>query len=324
MKGNKKNEAANGPQSDQGKEVTPKDKSRCSERGTLMMFDKNLVVSCVFSAFVSVAIVFIMMSATLSRYESKTQVIYENYDIIDTKIKLINDSVSNLLNSVDSIKSDRQSEKDSMSYIYTTLSSLQKDIDIVKKDLRIDQDTTEVSLKKLPSEKISFIEAFENLVKDGAPFDNFLDSYADKINMGKYKSSKPLMKFAKQSVKSNSDLKKDFDSVGFAIFKIEFSESFWEKQKRLVKEKISKAIQIKKTNEVENQETEESQRATFEFARESFFDGKLTESLERLKNLPIDEQIYVDLVENLRVRYFLKNAFEEFKEEFVKVESKVE
>ena len=286
------------------------------------LLDKKLITGCAVSAIVSVITVFVVMKIGLNYHEEKIQRISENYESINSKVKSIVESISDLNSSLDSLKSDLKNGKESSSYIYTSLSSLQNDISVIKDKLNIDTDEIEDSIKKLPSEKSSFIESFENLIKDGSPFDSFLESYADKIDMKKYQTAVSVVKLSQQNIKSLSDLKKDFVSVGFSAFQTKFSESFWEKQKRIIKEKISEAIKIRKTDDKAETINESlSDKSKFEKAGKLLSDGKLAESVKILESLKIENEDLGSLISDIRKRQNLENAFFEFKKEFIETEN---
>lgn len=289
---------------------------------SINFFDKKMMAGCAFSAVVAVASVFIIMKIGMNYHEEKIQELTENYASIDTRVKGLSESISVLNSSIESIKADFKEGKESSSYIYTSIASLQKDLSNIKKDLHIKADDIEDSVKKLPSEKISFIESFENLVKDGAPFDSFLDSYSEKIDMKKYASSNEILKFKKSNTKSEASLKKDFESVGASVFEKSFDESFWEKQKRVIKEKIVNAVKIRKTDEkAEAIDESLDDKSLFEKASEFIADGEFEKSLAALEKIKMEHKDLSSLISDVKKRVELDRNFEEFKKEFIGAET---
>ena len=289
---------------------------------SINFFDKKMMAGCAFSAVVAVASVFIIMKIGMNYHEEKIQELTENYASIETKVKGLSESISLLNSSIESIKTEFKDRKENSSYIYTSLASLQKDLSNIKKELHIKTDDIEDSVKKLPSEKISFIESFENLMKDGAPFDSFLESCSEKIDMKKYASSSEILKFKKSNIKSGDSLKKDFESVGIAVFEKSFDESFWEKQKRVIKEKIVNAVKIKKTDEKAEIMNENLDNKTlFEKASEFIVDGEFEKSLEVLEKIKTENKNISSLISDIKKRVDLEKAFKEFKKEFIESET---
>lgn len=284
--------------------------------------DKKLIAGCVLSAVVSVLTVFVIMKVGLNYHEEKIQAIAENYASLDTRIKSVVESIADLNSSIESLKLEWKDAKEHSSYLYTNLSALQKDVSIIKEKLGITEGNSNDITKKLSSEKGTFIESLDNLVKEGAPFDTVLESYREKIDMKEYSTSEILVKYANQNTKSLAELKKDFASVGYDIFKTNFEESFWEKQKRIIKEKISEAIKIRKNDESENSVdySSLSDKEKFEKAGNLLSDQKYAESIKILSSLKIDNEDLGLLITNIKKRQGLEEAFSEFKKEFMEIE----
>ena len=285
--------------------------------------DKKLIMGCGVSALVSVITVFVIMKMGLNYHEQKIQSIAENCASIETRVKSIVETISDLNSAMDSLKSEWKEEKEHSSYLYTSISSLQNDVAVIKEKLNIDTAQSEDSVKKLSSEKGAFIDSFEKLIKDGAPFDSFLDSYCDKIDMKKYQTTDELIKFSKQNVKSLADLKKDYASVGYTIFQSNFEESFWEKQKRVIKEKISEAIKISKNDdnsEVNDDSSKLSDKAKFEKVGKLISDEKYSDAVKLLESLKIENDDLGTFTANVKKRLNLEAAFFEFKKEFIEME----
>ena len=285
--------------------------------------DKKLIISCAASALISVVTVFIIMKIGLNYQEAKIRSVADTCSSLEARMKSISESMTDLNASIDSLKSEWKESKEHSSYLYTNLSSVQKDIALIKDRLNL-TDKTEDNVKKLSSDKGSFIESFENLIKEGAPFESFLASQQDKIDMTKYRTSSELIKYAKQDVKSISDLKKDFDSVGYSLFKTKFEESFWERQKRIIKEKISEAIKIKKDDENSKSEVvseNASDKKKFEEAGKLLSDAKYSEAVKIFESLKIENEDLSDLISAIKKRQALEEAFAEFKKEFMEMEN---
>jgi hypothetical protein len=179
----------------------------------------------------------------------------------------------------------------------------------------------DVDLKNLSSEQITFLESFEALVNEGAPFVGFLKSHEEKINIEKYGSGKELKEFASKKVPSVSDLKKEFLNVGQSEFGISLNETFWEKQKRIIKEKIVNSVKITDSDaedekNVVSKNGAQDDKLIFTEASERIKAGKIEEALVVLEKI---EQHHPDLnkfMKNAKQRVALVKAFAEFKKEF--------
>ncbi len=295
--------------------------SKTNEKFFNDIFNKRFWISCAFCVLISACSVFIILKIGLNYHDKQIDDLCENYITIDSRLKSVGDSISELTSAMENLRSDWKIGKESSSYIYKTLSSLQKDVSIIKTHLHIDNVDSDDSIKKLPSAKSSFIEAFENLIKEGVPFDSFLESYSDKIDLKKYQMSNDIIKFSKLTIKPISDLKKDITAIGYRLFQTKISESFWEKQKRMLKEKFSEIIKIKKTDEnAKSIPQDYSDKQKFEKADKFLSDGDFEKSLEFLEEIKLENEDLGELISNIRKRIDLEKAFENFKKEFLNLE----
>ncbi len=286
--------------------------------------DKKLAMACAASTLVSVCTVFVIMKIGLSYNDEKIQSVAESNAMFGAKIATLAETIKDLNTELEAIKSEWKSSKENSSYIYTTLSSLQKDISVIKEKLNIDSELADEQTKQLSPEKKTFIDSFENLIKDGAPFDSFLETNKNKIDMTKYKSAEALVKFSTQNIKSLADLKKDYANVGATIFKTNFEESFWERQKRVIKEKISEAIKIRKFDEESSPVGDsDSDKTKFEKAGKFLSDEKYAEAIKILKLVKIEDENLDNFLVDLKKRQGLEEAFCAFKKEFIDIEANV-
>ncbi|MDR0942009.1 MAG: hypothetical protein LBM19_00075 [Holosporales bacterium] len=287
------------------------------------LFNKNLATSCILCVLISAITSFVVIKVGLNHQDEKMQDIIENYNSIDSKVKAATELISSINATLNSIRADLKSNKDDLSYMYTSLSSLQKDMIAIKKELHMTTENSDDIIKKLPSDKASFIESFENLIKDGVPFDSFIESNSSQIDMQKYASSNELMGFGRQKIKSINDLEKDFAAVGLKVFNVKTSESFWEKQKRFIKKKFSEMITIRNTSAKEEKiDKTQDDKELYEIASKQFLDGKIEDSLAALEKIKIENEELSVLISGMRKRVDLDKAFVKFKKEFVEVESK--
>ena len=289
-----------------------------------IFWGKRLVIACLVSSAISIVSVFIFVKSGTTYQNEKFQELEDNCKSFENKIMTITDNIAKIETTIGAISSEWKSTKENSSYLYTTISSLQKDINTIKEKLNIETEKVDEQTEKLPPEKRAFLEAFETLIKDGAPFESFLESNSVKIDMTKYHTSKNLLKLSKQNIKSLTDLKKDYSAVGNELFKSNFEESFWERQKRLIKEKISEAIKIRrfdKDSTPKDDATSDSERSKFEKAGQFLSDGKYADSVKMLDSIKTENEVFGNFITDMKKRLLLEETFDEFKKEFLQIES---
>ena len=285
---------------------------------------KRLVVACLVSSAISIVTVFILVKSGTTYQNEKFQELEDNCKSFENKIMTITDNIAKIEATIETISSEWRSTKENSSYLYTTISSLQKDVNAIKEKLNLETEQVDEQTGKLPPEKRAFLEAFETLIKDGAPFESFLESNLTKIDMTKYHSSKDLLKLSKQNIKSLTDLKKDYSAVGNEVFKTNFEESFWERQKRLIKEKISEAIRIRKFDKdstPKDESNSDSDITKFEKAGQFLSDGNYADAVKMLNSIQTENEAFGNFLTDIKKRLLLEETFEEFKKEFLQIES---
>ena len=273
---------------------------------------------------ISIVTEFIFVKSGTTYQNEKFQELEDNCKSFENKIVTITDNIAKIESTLESISSEWKSTKENSSYLYTTVSSLQKDVNTIKEKLNIETEKVDEQTEKLAPEKRAFLEAFETLIKDGAPFESFIESNSAKIDMTKYHSSKELIKLSKQNVKSLADLKKDYSAAGNAVFKTNFEESFWERQKRLIKEKISEAIKIRKFDKDSTPKDEvnlDSDRTKFEKAGLFLSDGKYADAVKMLDSIKTENEVFGKFLTDTKKRLLLEETFDDFKKEFLQIES---
>ena len=285
--------------------------------------DKKLIMACVLSALVSVGTVLVMTQISQNYHDKEIQSLVEDNMALESKINSINETLEALDSKIDGVKTECKSSKENSAYIYTTLSSLQKDISIIKMKLNIQNERRDDKPVNLTPEKKVFIDSFENLIKDGAPFDSFLEANKNKIDMTKYKTADNLIKFSPKNIKSLSDLKKDYVNVGSAVFNTNFEESFWERQKRKIAEKISEAITIRKFDAKSSpiSDSADNDKTKFEKAGKLLTDEKYEETINLLNSTKIENESFGNFLIELKKRWNLEKAFLDFKTEFMEKEA---
>ncbi|MDR1476265.1 MAG: hypothetical protein LBI20_03020 [Holosporales bacterium] len=277
------------------------------------------------SVFLSIACAFVALKIWINHYERNVQSVSDRCDSLENRIKIITDSVSEICDKIETISSELKSNKSNSSYIYTSIASLQKDVESIKNETNIGNNHDDEASKTLSPEKKEFIEAFENLIRDGAPFEAFLTTHAEKIDMKKYATSSEIIPFSEMSVKSAQSLKKAFTSVSMSVFNTVVEESFWEKKKRLIKEKILDAFKLWKTDE-QNESTrlwpDDDDKSLFTAAHEASKEGNFEKAFELLAKIDVQNKEFNELKLDIKKRSDLEKAFQHFKLEFIEAENK--
>ncbi|MDR2598176.1 MAG: hypothetical protein LBC25_00370 [Holosporales bacterium] len=286
---------------------------------------KSLWVYLLLAICVSAGCTLVILKIWTNRYELDIQNATSRCDLLENKIKAISDSVSDTFNKIDDIMMELKSSKESSSYIYTSIASLQKDVECIKNEINIKINHDDDISKTLPPEKKEFIESFENLVKDGAPFAAFIAAHSEKIDMKKYATGNEIMKFSEMTIKSAQSLWKAFASISVAVFDTVVEESFWEKQKRIIKEKILGAFKIWKKedgDEAARISSDTDDKSLFTMALGAAKDGDFEKSLEILEKIDVKNEELSTLMLDMKKRADLEKTFRRFKTDFIESESK--
>lgn len=283
--------------------------------------NKKLFICFILSALLSASITFSIMKVGLSYRDERIVAMQNQLDTCTSKVHSINTAIDNITNDLESVKTDVKNTKESSSDSLVRLAGLIKDIQNIKGILNISDDTKEnndaADLNSLPSEKREFIESFENLIKDGVPFSNFIE----KIDTTKYKTVDNLMKFKDSNVKSVENIKKDFAAISASVFGNQGKESFWQKQFRIFKERISNAIRLESSDgKIKNLGNNLEDKVLFEKAQSYINNNQLSESLEVLNKIKSTNENITTLKSDLSNRIELNTAFGAFKTEFLENE----
>ena len=281
----------------------------------------KMFVCLVLSSLISILATFSVMKVGFSYRDERIVEIQKQLELYKNKVQSISTILDTVTNDLDNIKNDVKTNKESSSDSLVRLAGLLKDVQNIKNTLNITNDVhqnlTEENLNNLSSEKREFIEAFENLIKDGVPFSNFIE----KIDTKKYVNIDKLLAFKDTNVKSLETLKKDFAAIGISVFGNQAQESFWQKQFRIFKEKISNAIRIESSNgKIQTLGNDLDDKVLFENAQSYINNNKLEESYELISKIKSNNENISTLKSDLSNRIELNKAFEQFKIEFIESE----
>ena len=304
--------------------ITKYCKKLCSSDSSL---ENKLFLCFILSSVLSVATMFSFMKVSLSFRDERIIEVQSQLESYKSKIHSISTSLDSLTNDFDSIKNEVKANKESNSNGLVRLANVLKDIQNIKATLNISSDsqpaTKEDNLNNLPSDKREFIENFENLVKDGVPFSNFIE----KIDIKKYNSVKELIKYKDINVKSIESLKKDFAAISTSVFGSQAKESFWQKQFRIFKEKVSNFIRIESSDgKIHNLGNNLDDKVLFENAQ-SCVNNCSNDNWDRLAECNAYISKMKSKNENISIlkaevsnRLGLNKAFKQFKKEFIEKE----
>ena len=285
-------------------------------------FGSKLFICLILSSLLSVSTMFSFMKVSFSYRDETIVDMKSQLDEYKGKVQSISTTLDTVTNDLENIKNDIKNNKESSSNSLVRLANLLKDVQIIKNALNISNDsqpnTKEEDLNSLPSDKREFIESFENLIKDGVPFSDFIE----KIDTTKYKSIKELLAFKDKNVKSIESLKKDFTAIASSVFGNQGQESFWQKQFRIFKEKISNAIRVESSNgKIQTLGNNLDNKGLFEKAQSCINNNRVEEACELINKIKLDKENITMLKSDLLNRTALNKAFAKFKTEFIKMET---
>ena len=286
-------------------------------------YQNKLFVCFILSASLSISAMFSIMKVSLSYRDERIVEIQNQLESCKNKVQSISATIDSLANDLDSIKNDVKNSKESSSNGLVRLAGLLKDIQNIKNVLNLSNDqqtnSKEENLNDLPSDKREFIETLENLVKDGVPFSNVVE----KIDKSKYTTINNLLKFKDTNVKSIESLKKDFSAISASAFGNNKKESFWQKQFRIFKEKISDAVRIESSSDkIQNLGNSLDDKVLFEKAQSYINNSKVNEAYELLSKIKSNNKDIVTLKSDLLQRAELDKVFKHFKQEFIEKEAR--
>ncbi|MDR0630653.1 MAG: hypothetical protein LBF70_01300 [Holosporales bacterium] len=284
--------------------------SKVSENYKSLLFNKKFIIICSWSVCISIIFGFFTLKIWLKHSDEKINIINNDIAQINNQNIAIDNTISKIDEEIKTIKLDVKTNKDNFNYLKTSIAAIKKELDIIKIELNSKNKEHDESINPSPDHK-NFLEALEKCVSDGTPFADLIASYKHKININNYNYGAELIRFCNETIKTLNTLKEDFLNIGSYTFKTKFKESFWKKQKRLIKEKILNAIRFNKPNKSFDDKT------LFEMANNALTDGNIELALEYLKKINIKNNKIDLLINDLKKRHELNIAFAEFKKEFI-------
>lgn len=272
----------------------------------------SAVLCCAIIASATILFAHVMFFRADERLAAVESTTLEN----DAKVRNLKEIANNIETNINSIKEEINNNKENVAYVYTKIAAIQKDIAIIKDKLHIENAQANTDVKKMRADDVNFIDALESLVMEGAPFADFIKQQKKRNILAKYASWKALNRFANDKIDSLQELQKDFVNIAQSEFGITINESFWEKQKRVIKEKIMNVMRIKKGNP-DDDKPDLDDHSLLLNAASCINDGNIKESMEFLKNLKKRSDVMEKFIKKAEKRIQLNDAFYEFKTEFV-------
>lgn len=272
---------------------------------------KHAVLCCVIIAIVmilSVSVIFFRNEERLSIVETS---IVEN----ESNIKSIGGLIAKLETDLNNIQEESVNNKNDLSYIYAKIDDIQNDIKTIKQKLKINDKSENNKVQKMRDEDIAFLKELETLVIEGKqPFSLLFEKYKNKDKVIRCNSWKKLSKY--KNVKSIDDLKKEFEKIADSEFGVTVNESFWEKQKRVIKEKIMSAIRIKKDGK-DKKIVEKNKSDIIVDIADCLENGDIKRAIELLDKIDSKSKSIKDFIIEAQKRSDLNDAFYSFKTEFI-------
>jgi hypothetical protein len=292
--------------------------SPVGESGLNVGVDRKLLINCVLSVAVAMVVTFATMKIGMSYHDDKIQELLERCSGLETKMKDASESVAAISAALSNIQAEMKADKETAARVYSSVSSLQGEIESIKKELHIEQaqPQEDAVMEKnehvlLPKER-EIEESLGRIIDSGIPFADYVKSKKKEVSLADCSSYKSLMKFSKEHVKSVADLMKECTAVGEAVFSININESFWEKHKRIIKEKIVGAIKLGQEN------ADVDDKALFKNACQKLADGDVIGALALLQQIKTEHEALSSLIAETKKRAELNDVFATFKEEFHK------
>jgi hypothetical protein len=279
--------------------------------------DKRLIMACVISSAITGIGVFWAVHREINLNNDRTQLLSQELDILRDKTRDVSKDVASLETIVNSLAQESKNTQEKFTYLYSKIALIQKDTSHIKKSLHVlDEEKVSEDKPLMSPDQNAFIDQFMLLVQAGTPFLDFLKSYEGKLNLDEYPSKEKILHFADQKVLSVEELQQLIRSVGEAEFGIRSDETFWDRQKRVIKEKIVNAVTIgggKKDDDHKDAQTLFSQAVT------KIQDGEVSEaisSLEQIKDPPESLRSFMD---EAKKRDELAKVAETFRTEFSRI-----
>jgi peptidoglycan hydrolase CwlO-like protein len=277
----------------------------------------KLLTNCILSVVIAMVATFVTMKIGMGYHDDKIQELFEQCNTLQNKVNSITESVTTISSAVAAVQDELKTERETSTYLSNGLATAQRDVETMKKELHIMVPPHGTDTNALPAKKKTFVDTLETLIADGAPFVNHVKANATNIKTDQYKSWKELAKFANERTRSVAELKNDFGVAGQKVFSIEVTESFWEKQKRVIKETIKSAIKIGKSDGDEKLDD----KALFEKAGKQLADGDTAGACAILCRISAEGDGLKALISDMEKRVELDKAFAAFKKEVIEDET---
>ncbi|MDR2458753.1 MAG: hypothetical protein LBD43_01510 [Holosporales bacterium] len=291
--------------------------SSMGESGLNAGVDRKLLINCVLSVAVAMVATFATMKIGMSYHDDKIQELLEQCSALESKIKSTSESVIAMSVALTNIQTEMKADKETAARVYSSVSSLQGEIESIKKELHIEQThhqedaVVEKHEHVLSPKEREVEESLGRMVDSGIPFADYVESKKKEVDLAGCSSYKNLMRFSKEHVKSVTDLMKECTAVGEAVFSMNINESFWEKHKRIIKEKIVGAIKF-------GQESADDDKTLFKNACQKLADGDIAGALALFQQIKTENEELNSLIAETKKRAELNDVFATFKEELHK------
>ncbi|MDR1365194.1 MAG: hypothetical protein LBJ42_01240 [Holosporales bacterium] len=283
--------------------------------------DRKLLTNCVLSVAVAMVVTFVTMKVAMNYHDDKIRELIESHSALEDKVRAVSEATTDAASSLSAIQAEMKADKETVTQACVAIKSIQDEIKSVKEMMSVThnhpqnvptiEDSPKENRKKALRKK-EFLEQLERNKNEGSPFDKDLKALAQQYDITKCKKSyERVLELSKKSVETKVALAERCERVGAVVFKIAgMDESFWEKQGRLIREKIVGAINLGKEN------TEEDDKTLIRKARYQLT-GDIAGALATLEKVKTKHDAIATLTERTRERAQLDEAFAIFKEEFI-------
>ena len=199
----------------------------------------------------------------------------------------------------------------SIGHIQNTIVELQKAKQLHDEKLHIHSSDSNGNLSK--DYKEQFVETLGGLIKEGTPFRSLLSNC--NVDLSAYASGSELLEFQDENVKTTQCIISELEVLAKELIGKDIRETFWQKQKRVFKEKFGSVIKL--FQNVDNKDlTKLSDDQLFEVAINSLHSKEFNKALQAL-NLVKNQQDKLRHIEHdIKQRAELNEKFFAFKKEF--------
>jgi hypothetical protein len=260
----------------------------------------KLLIACLLGVLISLASTVLLFRSKFGKsvFFNRQDEIFERISVLDTNLGDINRKVSSIETSVSGTEKEISEKLSRIGELREELSLVSERLDDLERNFKsVELDISEKP-KTQPPEYEIFLSTLGVLIKNGTPFEEFLDANSSKIDIKKYSSATHLLFFKNKKVMSIEDLKEKFHLIARNWFGLNVEEPSVQKKFGSIKEKFLSFFGF--LNAGTKQLDSNNIRQIMQSAHEKVDSGELLEAIEVLA--PISES-------NSAIRGFIQDSW---------------